>query len=60
MKYHVYLCEGCTPKIKSFKTESELYKFVAEFLMEGYDNPDNFIDLIFKGKLLQVDKRIKE
>lgn len=56
-KYYVRYVESCTPKLKSFKTESEMNKFIAKFAVETmYGNPDNWIDYAFKGEMLLVDK----
>lgn len=51
MKYYLKYVESCTPKIKEFSTKEKLYKFAAEFATSIYNNPDNWIDMAFKGDI---------
>lgn len=60
-RYYLQYIEGCTQKVKEFKSKEELYKFAAEFGANSYDNPDNWIDLAFEGDIiLRSNKTVVE
>lgn len=52
MQYHVFYVEGCSPKIKSFKTLAASQRFVTKFMNANpyRFNEDNWIDYIYYGK----------
>jgi hypothetical protein len=58
--YYVKYVKGCTPEMKSFKTEAEAYKFVANFKLEHQfgNTDDNWIDTIFTGKIIYSDPSV--
>lgn len=58
--YRVYYIENCTAKLKSFSDILEMYQFVTKFQMDSLDNPDNFIEFIFEGKLLHSNLEEKD
>lgn len=58
-KYYLVYTERCTPKVKSFNTETELHKFMAEFSCNMYDNPDNWIDFAFCGNIVLKSKEFR-
>ena len=48
----VILVQNCEPKVHTFYLQSELDKFVLEFLLDNQDNEDNRIDLIYKKGMI--------
>lgn len=57
--YFLVYSEGCTPKIKEFRNEKDLHKFMAEFSLDMYDNPDNWIDYVFQGDIIMKSKEFR-
>jgi len=61
--YYVQYTENCGRKIRSFKTEHEAYRFVAAFKLQHqfkYNEEDNWIDMIFTGKVMFTNTMIEE
>lgn len=59
MKYHVRYIEDCSPKLKSFKTKTELNKFLASFINKHGsldDKGDNWVEFSFKGEFIKINK----
>lgn len=62
-KYHIRYVEGCSPQVKSFKTLVQLNKFIKSLIKKHGsidDRGDNWVDFIFKGKILKVETEVKE
>jgi hypothetical protein len=54
MKYHLISIVGCIPKLLSFKTKKERKAYTDAFIKKYGsldDGEDNWIDLIFEGKV---------
>ena len=61
IRYYLRYVSDCTPRLKEFKNKEDLYKFAAELGASSYDNPDNWIDYAFEGKVfLKGDMDIEE
>ena len=52
--YYVKYVKDCVSKIRSFDTEAEATKFVANFKLKHQfsNDDDNWVDLIFKGTII--------
>lgn len=52
--------EGCTPKIKKFKTMKRLKAFIDIFyLTHTHNTDDNWIEFIIEGNITPIAKDIK-
>lgn len=62
MKYYVIYCEGCSPRVKNFKSEQSLTKFLKTFKRKYGsldDKGDNWVDYIFYGNRIKIEQEIK-
>lgn len=62
-KYHIRYVQGCSPQTKSFKTLAQLNKFIKSFIKKHGsldDRGDNWVDSVFKGKILKVETEVKD
>ena len=58
MKFHLLYTFYCSLKVKSFETEAEMKRFVADFLANRPNNDDHFVDGMFFGQLGWFDESI--
>jgi hypothetical protein len=49
--YLLHYVEGCTPKLKEFKTKKALSAFIKKFKV---DTEDNWLDYVIKGKVTEI------
>lgn len=55
MKYIVFYSEGCSPKIKLFKTGKGATAFATRFLKKNKHNTDdNWVDGIIYGEIVDI------
>jgi hypothetical protein len=62
MKYHVIYCEGCSPRIKAFKSQLALTRFLNAFKRKYGsldDRGDNWVGYIFYGNRIKLEQEIK-
>lgn len=57
--YFLVYTEECNLKVKEFLTIEEMHKFMAEFSLTLYDNPDNSIDYAFQGDIVMNSNSVK-
>lgn len=57
-KYNVIYVERCTQQLAEFATKELAEKFIQKFSTESENNPDNWIDYVFKGRKLNLSEKV--
>jgi hypothetical protein len=61
--FYVQYTEHCSPKIRSFESECEAYRFVGAFKLthqHKYNEEDNWVDMVFAGRIMFTNTTIEE